>query len=155
MTARLPAKAELLCVGIALAVLALVGLGTLGLLRAAGASDTNHPTAAASVVLADLSTVTPAIAADYEYAAEHLAEFAEIPCYCGCDASLGHRHLADCYVTTIGAWDAHASGCAICGYETAAAREQLAANVPIGAVSKLIIDQFGPPPSLVTSGAVS
>lgn len=155
MTARLPAKVELLFVGFALAVLALVGLGTLGLIRAASAPDANHATAAASVVLTDLSTVTPAIAADYQYAAEHLAEFAEIPCYCGCDASLGHRHLADCYVTTTGAWDAHASGCAVCGYETAAAREQLATGVSIADVSTSIIDQFGPPPFLFNSGATS
>ena len=36
----------------------------------------------------------------------------------GPDHSLGHRNLADCYVTTTGAWDAHASGCAVCGNET-------------------------------------
>ena len=155
MTARRPAKVELLFVSFALAVLALVGLGTLGLIRAASAPDANHATAAASVVLTDLSTVTPAIAADYQYAAEHLAEFAEIPCYCGCDASLGHQHLADCYVTTTSAWDAHAPGCAVCGYETAAAREQLAKGVPIADVSTSIIDQFGPPPSLFNSGATS
>lgn len=149
MTPRPRAK----LVGFSLAVLAVVGLGLVGLKRAA--SDADHAAAATPVVLADLSTVTPAIAADYHYAAEHLADFAQIPCYCGCDESVGHRHLADCYVTSTGAWDAHASGCAVCGYETAAAREQLAAGAPIADVSTSIIDQFGPPPSLFPSGATS
>ena len=151
MTPRPPAK----IVSIALAVVAVVGLGTFGLIRAASGPDADHTAAATPVVLADLSTVTAAIAADYHYAAEHLAEFSQIPCYCGCDASLGHRHLADCYVTATAAWDAHASGCAVCGYETAAARKQLAAGVPIADISKSIIEQFGPPPSLFPSGALS
>ena len=107
------------------------------------------------VVTVELSTVTPAIAADYRYAADHLADFAQIPCYCGCDNSLGHRNLADCYVTATGAWDAHASGCAVCGNETATAREQLATGVPIADVSTSIIDQYGPPPSLFITGASS
>ncbi|CAN0467200.1 unnamed protein product, partial [Phaeothamnion confervicola] len=96
-----------------------------------------------------------AIAADYHYAADHLTDLAQIPCYCGCDHSLGHRNLADCYMTATGAWDAHASGCAVCGNETATAREQLAAGVPIADVRTSIIDQYGPPPSLFSSGASS
>jgi hypothetical protein len=151
MTARPWARV----VGFSLAVLAAVGLGTVGLIRAANGPDADHAAAATPVVMADLSSVTAAIAADYHYAADHLAEFAQIPCYCGCDQTVGHRNLADCYVTSTGAWDAHASGCAVCGYETATAREQLAAGVPIADVSTSIIDQFGPPPSLFTSGAMS
>ena len=51
--------------------------------------------------------------------------------------------------------NAHASGCAVCGNETATAREQLAAGVPIADVRTSIIDQYGPPPSLFSSGASS
>ncbi len=104
--------------------------------------------AAPSRVKVELSTVTSAIAADYRYAADHLADFAQILCYCGCDRSLSHQNLADCYVTPTGAWDAHASGCAVCGNETATAREQLAADAPIADVRDSIIAQYGPPPSL-------
>ena len=86
--------------------------------------------------------------------AGHL-DLAQIPCYCGCDRSLGHRNLADCYITATGAWDAHASGCAVCGNETATAREQLAAGRSIADVRTSIIDQYGPPPSLFSSGASS
>lgn len=103
----------------------------------------------------ELSTVTSAIAADYHFAADHLADFAQIPCYCGCDRTVGHRNLTDCYVTSTGAWDANASGCAVCGNETATAREQLTTGVPIADVRTSIIDQYGPPPTLFASGATS
>jgi hypothetical protein len=142
-------------VGFELAVLALIALGIVGLIRGASGPDANHAVAAAPVGTVDLSTVTPAIAADYHYAADHLTDLEQIPCYCGCDRSLDHRNLADCYVTSTGAWDAHASGCAVCGNETATAREQLAAGVTIADVRASIIDQYGPPPSVFTSGASS
>lgn len=135
--------------------LALIGLGIVGLIRGAGGADTPDAMAAAPVATIDLSAVTEAIAADYHYAADHLTDFAQIPCYCGCDRSLGHRNLADCYITATGAWDAHASGCAVCGNETATAREQLAAGVSIADVRTSIIAQYGPPPSLFSSGGSS
>lgn len=142
-------------IGVEFAVLVLIAFGIVGLIRSASGPDTPHAMAATPVVTVDLSTVTPAVAADYHFAADHLAEFAQIPCYCGCDRSVGHRNLADCYVTADGAWDAHASGCAVCGNETATAREQLAAGVSITDVRTSIIDQYGPPPSLFSSGASS
>ncbi|HQY86129.1 MAG: hypothetical protein GYA65_12490 [Actinobacteria bacterium] len=149
------ARPWLKIVGFELAVLALIGLGIVGLIRGASGPDAPDAMAASPVVTVDLSTVTPAIAADYHYAADHLTDLAQIPCYCGCDHSLGHRNLADCYMTATGAWDAHASGCAVCGNETATAREQLAAGAPIADVRTSIIDQYGPPPSLFSSGASS
>lgn len=142
-------------IGLELLVLALIALGIVGLGRGASGPDGNQAIAESPVVTVELSTVTPAIAADYHYVAEHLSDFAQIPCYCGCDNSLGHRNLADCYVTATGAWDAHASGCAVCGNETATAREQLATGTRITDVRTSIINQYGPPPSLFISGASS
>ncbi len=142
-------------VGFEFAVLALIGLGIFGLIRGASAPDGADIMTGSPVVTVELSTVTPAIAADYHYAADHLADFGQIPCYCGCDRTVSHRNLADCYVTATGAWDAHASGCAVCGNETATAREQLAAGVPIADVRTSIINEYGPPPSLFTYGASS
>lgn len=140
-------------VGLEIAVLALIVLGIGGLIRGASGPDGDDAMAASPVVTIELSTLTPAIAADYHYAAEHLADFAQIPCYCGCDRSLDHRNLADCFVTPTGAWDAHASGCAVCGNETATAREQLSAGAAIADIRDVIIAQYGPPPSLFNSGA--
>ena len=140
-------------VGFGLAVIALIALGIGGLIRGASGPDGADAMAASPALTVELSTVTPAIAVDYHYAADHLGDFAQIPCYCGCDRTLGHRNLADCYVTATGAWDSHASGCAVCGNETATAREQLTAGVAIADVRAPIIGQYGPPPSLFSSGA--
>jgi hypothetical protein len=140
---------------VTLATLALITMLTaaiVGVVSGADAPDGDPPTDAGPVATVDLSTVTPAIAADYHYAADHAAHFAAIPCYCGCDRTVGHRHLADCYVSPSGAWDAHAAGCAVCGAETATVREQLANGASIVAVRDLIIDQYGTPPSLFTPG---
>ena len=142
-------------IAIELVVLAMIALGIVGLVRGSSGPDGDQAMAESPVVTVELSTVTPVIAADYHYAADHLADFAQIPCYCGCDRSLGHRNLADCYVTSAGEWDAHASGCAVCGNETATAREQLATGTPIADVRASIIDQYGPPPSLFITGASS
>jgi len=141
--------------GLEFAVLALIAIGIVGLIRGASAADSDHSAATPAAVTLDLATVSPAIADDYHYAAEHLVELSEIPCYCGCDRSLDHRNLADCYLTRSGAWDAHASGCAVCGNETATVRDQLAAGAPIAEVRDLIISQYGPPPYLFTNGAQS
>ena len=149
------ARPWLKILGFELVVLALIVLGIVGLIRGASEPDGAVAMAEPPVVTVELSNVTSAIADDYHYAADNLTNFAQIPCYCGCDRSLGHRNLADCYVTATGAWDAHASGCAVCGNETATAREQLAAGAPIADVRTSIIDQYGPPPSLFSSGASS
>ena len=149
------ARPWLKILGFELVVLALIALGIVGLIRGASEPDGAVAMAEPPVVTVELSNVTSAIADDYHYAADNLTNFAQIPCYCGCDRSLGHRNLADCYVTATGAWDAHASGCAVCGNEAATAREQLTAGTPIVDVRSSIIDQYGPPPSLFTTGASS
>jgi hypothetical protein len=50
----------------------------------------------------------------------------EVPCYCGCEAFLGHRHLGDCFVTPTGGWESHASGCSVCTDEAAQVERLLA-----------------------------
>jgi hypothetical protein len=137
-------------VRIVLAELALVLVllvGVAGVVRGASAPDPADGTRAAAsptVALGDL----PAATADvYRYAAAHAMHFAEIPCYCGCERSLGHRNLEDCFVNAAGGWDAHASGCGVCTAEAIAAREQLDAGTAIADVRQSIIDRFGPPPA--------
>jgi hypothetical protein len=44
----------------------------------------------------------------YEIAARDPALLSQLHCYCGCDKSLGHKSLLDCYR------DDHASRCGIC-----------------------------------------
>jgi hypothetical protein len=130
-----------------LALVLLIFVGVAALVRGASApdpADAARPAASPTVALADL----PAVTADvYRYASDHAMHFAEIPCYCGCDRSLGHRNLADCFVNVAGDWDAHASGCGVCTAEAIAAREQLDAGTAIADVRQSIIDRFGPPPA--------
>jgi len=149
------ARPWLKILGFELVVLALIALGIVGLIRGASEPDGAVAMAEPPVVTVELSNVTSAIADDYHYAADNLTNFAQIPCYCGCDRSLGHRNLADCYVNAAGGWDAHASGCAVCDLETTAARPQIDSGVPIAEVRASIIQQYGPPPALFTTGATS
>jgi Protein of unknown function with PCYCGC motif len=44
----------------------------------------------------------------YEAAERNPALLSQLHCYCGCDKSLGHKNLLDCFR------DAHGSTCAIC-----------------------------------------
>lgn len=50
----------------------------------------------------------------YRAAAADPDLFAAVPCYCGCEAFLEHRHLLDCFVRPDGGWERHATGCAVC-----------------------------------------
>jgi hypothetical protein len=136
-----------------LAVVLLIAVGISGFIRgasapdpvdAAGPADASRPAASPTVALADLPESTADV---YRYAASHAGHFTELPCYCGCEQSLGHLNLEDCFVNADGDWDAHASGCAVCTQEAIAAREQLDAGIPIGDVRQSIIDRFGPAPA--------
>lgn len=130
-----------------LLVVVLVAAGVLALLRGtagADASDTRMGTTAATISLGELS---PAGAGLYRAAADHGDHFAALPCYCGCDTTLAHRSLRDCFITASGDWDAHASGCEICTAEAVTALELLDAGVPAATVQAQIIDQYGPPPA--------
>lgn len=129
---------------LAFVLLIVIGIG--GFIRGASApdpADAARPAASPTVGLDDLPDATAGI---YRYAADHAGHFTEIPCYCGCEQSLGHRNLEDCFVNADGDWDAHAAGCAVCTQEAIAAREQLDAGITIGDVRQSIIDSFGPPP---------
>ncbi|HEX6659519.1 MAG TPA: PCYCGC motif-containing (lipo)protein [Ilumatobacter sp.] len=101
-------------------------------------------TSAATISLGELSASGAGL---YRAAADHGEHFAALPCYCGCDTTLAHRSLRDCFITPSGDWDAHASGCEICTAEAVTALELLDAGVPAATVQAQIIDQYGPPPT--------
>ena len=100
-----------------------------------------------------LADVPDDIASHYRYAADHPSEFAAVPCYCGCDRMLAHRHLGDCFVNSDGSWDPHASACSVCVDEAVMMRAQLDAGTSIDLVRDSIIETFGPPPNVVSAGA--
>lgn len=87
----------------------------------------------------------------YHYAADHPGEFASLPCYCGCDRTLGHRHLLDCFVTPTGGWDRHASGCGVCTTEALDAQATFASGADTATVRARLVATYGPP----TTGSIT
>ena len=130
-----------------LVVVALTFFGVAVLIRGASGADPSDAYAAPKPATVSLSELPSAMSDTYHYAAEHPTEFMAIPCFCGCQQTLGHRNLEDCFVTPDGDWDAHASGCGVCTAEAVAAKDLLDANTPIDAVRTAILDRFGPPPT--------
>jgi Protein of unknown function with PCYCGC motif len=139
-------------IAIELALVVFIGLGVAVLVRGASAADPNDALRSPTAVTISLASLPMETADMYRYAADHSEQFAQIPCYCGCDRSLGHRNLEDCFVTADGSWDAHASGCAVCTIEASAAQELIDAGTDTAVVRQAIIDRYGPPPAANPGG---
>ncbi|MBI4883903.1 MAG: hypothetical protein HY826_07605 [Actinobacteria bacterium] len=134
-------------VAVGVVLILLVGLGVVILIRGASTADSSRALEAPTVVTVSLAALPAEMSAMYHYAADHAEHFTTIPCYCGCDRSLGHRNLKDCFVTPAGEWDAHASGCGVCTVEAATAKELLESGADAAAVRRQIIDRYGPSPT--------
>lgn len=89
-----------------------------------------------------LDSMSPDIAAHYAFAAEHRSTYAHVPCFCGCDATLEHRSLLDCFVRPDGGWERHAAGCAVCTQESSAVRSMLADGEGAHAIRLAVIDTY-------------
>jgi hypothetical protein len=50
----------------------------------------------------------------YRTAHANVALFEQLPCYCGCGASIGHQHLRHCFLDDDGGWHEHAAACSVC-----------------------------------------
>jgi hypothetical protein len=61
----------------------------------------------------------------YEVAERDPALLAQLHCYCGCDKTLGHKSLLDCFR------DTHGSTCAICCGEAIDAEAMASRGMPI------------------------
>src|SRR5208283_5417707 len=61
----------------------------------------------------------------YEIAERDPALLSQLHCYCGCDKTLGHRSLLDCYR------DLHGSKCAICVGEAHDAESMASKGTPV------------------------
>ncbi|MGA7873234.1 MAG: CYCXC family (seleno)protein [Candidatus Binatus sp.] len=61
----------------------------------------------------------------YEVAERDPALLAQLHCYCGCDKTLGHKSLLDCFR------DTHGSRCAICCGEARDAKSMANRGVPV------------------------
>jgi hypothetical protein len=113
-----------------------------------GSSLDGEPAGAVAIGLAvpplDLADVVPNIAEHYRTAEANHDVYSQVPCYCGCERSIGHRHLADCFVRSDGGgWDAHAAGCAVCTNESTMVRRLLADGADTATIRQSIIAEFG------------
>lgn len=92
-----------------------------------------------------LASLTPAVAAHYQHAADHEHAYVRVPCYCGCDSFADHRNLYDCFIRADGAgYEAHGAGCAICQAEARQVRRLNDAGHSPTEIRARIIEQFGP-----------
>ena len=83
------------------------------------------------------------VAVHYQYAAAHPGDYGQMACYCGCQATLDHKSLLDCFVRPSGGWDPHASGCAVCVQESQMVRHMLEMGRQPSAISVAIDAKFG------------
>lgn len=133
--------------GIAGAVLVLL-IGAVAVL--ASTSDADRQRFAASEVTADdtppleLASVAEATAVHYLAAEADPVTYQEVPCFCGCEEFLGHRHLYDCFVRADDqGWDAHAAGCGICIAESITVQELLVEGHDDPTIRGAVIAQYG------------
>ena len=127
--------------------IAVVSLMVVGGAAVTGAVMLMSPHGAGRSVMAgsmlDLNTVSAQVAGHYHFASAHRSMYETVPCFCGCDAMLGHRSLLDCFVRADGAgWDAHASGCAVCIDESQMVQRMLGRGVPPESIPGVIIDRY-------------
>jgi hypothetical protein len=92
-----------------------------------------------------LDDVPANIADHYEFADANRDVYEAVPCFCGCEKSIGHRNLTDCFVRSDGTgWDAHAAGCTVCIDESIAVRRLMADGADVPTIRDSIITEFGP-----------
>ena len=75
----------------------------------------------------------------YEAARKIPQTLAQLPCYCHCDMSLGHKSLHSCFVTE------HGESCGICIGEALMAYQLEKQKLPIEEIRKRIIAAYGTP----------
>ena len=75
----------------------------------------------------------------YEAARKIPQTLAQLPCYCHCDMSLGHKSLHSCFVTE------HGESCGICIGEALMAYQLEKQKLPIAEIRKRIIAAYGTP----------
>jgi hypothetical protein len=92
----------------------------------------------------DLTSIADSIAVHYFAAEADPVTYRDVPCFCGCEEFLGHRHLYDCYVRADDrGWDAHAAGCGICIAESVTVQELLDEGHDIPTIRDAVIAQYG------------
>ncbi len=90
-----------------------------------------------------LATLPASVAARYRFVEAHPELVEQLPCYCGCGESQGHRSLRDCFVRDTGGYDSHAAGCGICLLEADDAERLYAEGETVAAIRTFIDARYG------------
>lgn len=91
--------------------------------------------------------VPPALGPLYRAAERHYEIFQHVPCFCGCEAMLGHRHLGDCFIRADGQGrEAHALGCGVCLGEAQQVDDLVGAGITDpGRIKEAVVAEWGDP----------
>jgi hypothetical protein len=127
------------------AIIALLAAGAFGIGSTIGGgfhgATAQHPMMAGF----DPMTLSAPMPMHYRFAHDHMPLMSQIPCYCGCQSFLAHRHLGDCFVQPNGQWESHASGCGVCTKEAATVETLLAEGRSPPDIRSAVIEEFGSP----------
>jgi hypothetical protein len=128
-----------------------VGIVVAGLFGGSNGGSDFAPEAVAMVEVAPGGVIDPQdvpepVAVLYRAAHEHADLYAQVPCFCGCEAMLGHRHLLDCFARPEGGWEAHGLGCGVCLGEAQQVQDLLAAGVQSpNEIRAAVVTEWGDP----------
>lgn len=85
----------------------------------------------------------------YQFAIAHPDLLAQIPCYCGCEKTLHHKHNLDCYIAafnpdgSVARYTDHAAYCGVCVDTTLLARKLAGEGQTAQAIHTAIDTQYG------------
>jgi hypothetical protein len=122
--------------------LVVIAAATAGVLVLAGGGPGEPGMRVAPGGAVELADVPNHVAMHYRFAANHRPVYREVPCFCGCDGTLEHRFLLDCFVRPDGAWEIHAAGCAVCIEESEMIRVMLAKGATAGQIRTEIVSRY-------------
>jgi Protein of unknown function with PCYCGC motif len=92
----------------------------------------------------NLASLPPEVAGHYHFVEAHTEMASQIPCYCGCGGSLGHRSLRDCYLARTGSgYSDHAAYCMVCDRIAADAQQMFTAGDAVPAIRAAIDTKYG------------
>lgn len=89
------------------------------------------------------------VQAAYRFAMDHPDLLAQIPCYCGCEKTLHHKHNLDCYIAafkpdgSVAQYTGHAAYCGVCVDTTLLARDLAGEGQTAHAIHTAIDAQYG------------
>lgn len=134
---------------VSLLVSATLGVGY-GIWRQPAHSAAQHEAANLLAHLpAYVQTAESNIQVAYQFAIDNPDLLAQIPCYCGCEKTLAHKHNLDCYIAafkpdgSVAQYTDHAAYCGICVDTTLLARKLAGQGQTAAAIHTAIDLQYG------------